>query len=588
MTLRVFGEVATWVDRSRPARANVNGTAISSTVGKTLHDTMGPILTNAVSELPLMWDYLILTASNDRQAAGYESQLELRRRAGLLPHVGTAMVVADPQGKRVGSGGSTLYCLMRVVQEEVKRTWQSADDLAAVERLLKGLRILILHAGGDSRRVPAYGPCGKIFAPVPGEPREGVISTLFDRLYPIFREMPGGPTGGGQMIVAAGDALPFFDISHVRFDRPGIVALGAYAAPEAASKHGVFCMGEDGETRLFLQKPSPAEQQRLGAVDAESRSVLDIGIMSFDAATAITLMKAFDVRPGIIAPRFSAGMEELVLEQGLDLYREICCALGTQATREQHGASSLASGSGWSAEQLRRIFDPLSGIPLAVVVLPHCQFLHFVTTRQLISSGLELLHLDGCKCGPDVNVTMNNGLIGAGRIAGRGNWVEGCRITMPLTLSGQNVVVGVDIDEPLELAVGACLDVIAGESRNGHKVWFVRMYHVDDAFKDPLDSGATLAGQSFGRWLGPRIAMMDVWPAPIAPDNRSLWNARVFPAVASPHAYREWLWMFEPATATAEQKREFRAADRYSVAEIALLADMDAFYARRSQLCATP
>ena len=46
--------------------------------------------------------------------------------------------------------------------------------------------------------------------------------------------------------------------------------------------------------------------------------------------------------------------------------------------------------------------------------------------------------------------------------------------------------------------------------------------------------------------------------------------------------------MFDPSTATAEQKQAFLNADRYSVAEIALLADMEAFYARRSKLCATP
>ena len=47
--------------------------------------------------MPHTWDYLILTASNDRQAAGYESQLADRRRCGLLPQVGTALVVADPR-----------------------------------------------------------------------------------------------------------------------------------------------------------------------------------------------------------------------------------------------------------------------------------------------------------------------------------------------------------------------------------------------------------------------------------------------------------------------------------------------------------
>ncbi len=274
-----------------------------------------------------MWDYLIVTASNDRQTAGYESQLELRRRAGLLPEVRTTMVVADPQGKRVGSGGSTLYCLMRVIEAEVRRTGRPADSWEAIESLFRNLRLLILHAGGDSRRVPAYGPCGKIFAPVPGESQGNVISTLFDRLYPIYRDMPCGPTGAGQVIVGAGDALPLFDVSEVRFDRPGMVALGAYATPEAASKHGVFCVGEDGRARVFLQKPSPDEQRLLGAIDAAGRSVLDMGVMSFDAKTAILLLRAFDVRTGPQGPRFSQTMEELVLEQGLDLYREICSRL---------------------------------------------------------------------------------------------------------------------------------------------------------------------------------------------------------------------------------------------------------------------
>ena len=162
-----------------------------------------------------MWDYLILTASNERQAAGYEGQLEVRRCAGLLPEVRTAMVVADPLGKRVGSGGSTLYCLMRVIEAEVLRTGWPADSWAAIESLLRKLRVLILHAGGDSRRVPAYGSCGKIFSPVPGKSQGEVISTLFDRLYPIYRDMPRGPDGAGQVIVGAGDALPLFDASSI-------------------------------------------------------------------------------------------------------------------------------------------------------------------------------------------------------------------------------------------------------------------------------------------------------------------------------------------------------------------------------------
>jgi len=67
------------------------------------------------------WDYLIVTASNARQASAYEAQLRLRRELGLLPQVRESLVVADLEGRRIGSGGSTVYCLERVIEREQKR-----------------------------------------------------------------------------------------------------------------------------------------------------------------------------------------------------------------------------------------------------------------------------------------------------------------------------------------------------------------------------------------------------------------------------------------------------------------------------------
>ena len=58
--------------------------------------------------LPVPWDYLIVTASNDEQGRAYESQLAIRRKLGLLTDLAEVMVVIDPQGKRIGSGGSTV------------------------------------------------------------------------------------------------------------------------------------------------------------------------------------------------------------------------------------------------------------------------------------------------------------------------------------------------------------------------------------------------------------------------------------------------------------------------------------------------
>jgi fucokinase len=65
------------------------------------------------------WDYLILTASNDRQAAAYEEQVRLRQRLGFLAGVRETLTVAGPGGRRIGSGGSNISCLMHILTRKL-------------------------------------------------------------------------------------------------------------------------------------------------------------------------------------------------------------------------------------------------------------------------------------------------------------------------------------------------------------------------------------------------------------------------------------------------------------------------------------
>ena len=120
----------------------------------------------------------------------------------------------------------------------------------------------LLHAliDGDSRRLPAYSPCGKIFVPLPGESHSALAPTLFDRLVQLFLDLPSGPRGEGQVAVASGDALIRFDTSSLDFSRAGMTVLGSYTSPGEAARHGVFCPDRNGSVRLYLQKPSVHEQ----------------------------------------------------------------------------------------------------------------------------------------------------------------------------------------------------------------------------------------------------------------------------------------------------------------------------------------
>jgi galactokinase/mevalonate kinase-like predicted kinase len=527
------------------------------------------------------WDYLLLTASHQTQARAYQDQLRLRQELGLLPQVGEALVVADPEGRRVGSGGSTLYCLMQVLDRERERGRSGAPD-----EVLRGLRILILHAGGDSQRLPAYGPCGKIFVPVPGESHSALACALFDRLAPGFLALPPGPEGAGQVVVASGDALLLCDAPAVEFSTAGMIALGCFAPPEEAARHGVFCVARDGVIDRYLQKPSLEEQAAAGAIDPYGQAVLDAGVMSLDARAAVTLLNTFGAAPdsaGKLA--WPEANPSAISRHGLDLYREICCALGRAADFTHYLRSARSSGSTWNEETLARFFAGLREIPFHVQVLARCSFLHFGASAELVPSGLGIIQHDTGLIPASPLVGVNNEVAPGGSVTEAGAWVEGSRIRAPLELGGRNVVVGVDVDQPLRLPEGACLDVIYGHDRRGEAAWFVRCYGVEDAFKDSAEGGGLFCGRPLREWLAlAGAAPEDVFDAGEPAGQRTLWSARVFPAEQAHAGYRRWLWMFDPAAATPEQRRAFLSADRYSAAEIAWRADQEAFHRRRAGL----
>ena len=310
--------------------------------------------------------------------------------------------------------------------------------------------------------------------------------------------------------------------------------------------------------------------------------------MHFDAHTAVCLMKLFGVRADANGQLLLAGRRgRAVMERGLDFYRELCCALGSQAALETYRQSTKGSGSKWSDRMLDEVFAKLSSIPFNVHLLTHCDFLDFGSSRAILSSGTRLLQEDRGLSLLQTYLDINNELSQAATVQGTAGWVEGCRIGSSLSLGGNNVLVGVDVDVPLALAAGACLDVIAGHDHDGHRVWFVRCYGIDDAFKETIGSGALFCGHDIHTWLQTLEAKPDdVWEKDTAAKDRTLWNARLFPAVARHEDYRNWLWMFDPSDASAEQRRAWRATDRYSFQQILALADHEGFYQRRAGIWA--
>jgi fucokinase len=530
------------------------------------------------------WDYLIVTAANDQQAKAYDFQIRQRQEAGEIPQVRNCLVISDTDSRRIGSGGSTLHCLWSVLQRE--RPGAGPGSFEEAEAILSDLRILIVHAGGDSRRLPAYSHCGKMFVPLPAKAQSSTATTLFDRLVPAFLTLPDAHPG--QVVVASGDALLLFEASAAKFNRPGVTALGSFASANEAAHHGVFCSNQRGAVRRFLQKPSPHAQVAAGAVNDEGKALLDLGVMSCDAAAAVRLMRAFydtgsgaDGKPAL---SLRAQTRAAMFSHGIDLYREICCALGTDTTLGDYVDSVRRAGSTLDSQLLEEWFGALRQIPFTVDILPCCRFLHFGTTRQLVTSGLALLAEDSDGSVP-ASLILNSDI--HSEVTGDHVWIEGCLVGDTLTLDGFNAVVGLDVVQPLRLHRGACLDLSAGVSRQGEKVWFLRYCDIDDTFKHSAEEGGTFCGLPFVKWLTAIGAVAaDIWPPEVPPRSQTLWSARVFPALQEHQEFREWLWLLEIESATKEQKIRFLNADRYSSSEIALRVDQSEFRNRRSRISA--
>lgn len=185
------------------------------------------------------WDYVILTASNEAQAEAYRIQIDHRLKHGQIPGNTKYAVIPDLNGQRVGSGGATLSCV-----KYVKEHCGALDG----SNPFKDKRILVIHSGGDSKRVPQYSACGKLFSPVPRNLPDDRRSTLFDEfMIGMSTVAPRIPEG---MLVCSGDVLLLFNALKIDF------CSYIHGAPGDVDENGNSTCWELGAAALSIKPES--------------------------------------------------------------------------------------------------------------------------------------------------------------------------------------------------------------------------------------------------------------------------------------------------------------------------------------------
>ena len=492
---------------------------------------MGPVL-----------DLLIVTASNSMQARRFRLELAGLVRRGLLPGIAATQVLADPRGRRAGSGSSTLLAMQRAAQRFGSR------GPAGVARALAGRRIAIVHCGGDSRRLPAFSARGKVFAPMPAA--LGADDSVLSRLVRDLLSIVPRPD---QVIVAAGDMMLTLDGRGVDLSGSDITVLASPQPHATAARHGVF-VARNGLVRSALQKPTLAQARAAGAIDGRGRALVDTGVMAFSATACQALLRAAG----------TSLMQRIAAAQAppIDLYDHLMRAAMPGLSQRDYAAPYRATGQ-WN-DDLARLHRGLRRRRVDAAILDPCSFDHAGTTREY----LELL--TACSGAVRLHAVVAHDPARRGRTAIIDSVLDRAR------LGGDNVVVGLGaLGRSIELPRAWCAFEVP---LPGHLA--VRVIHgLDDDFKTELEHGGTIGGQPLDRFLSARgIAADEVFDA--ADRVRSLWTARLWPVVDVADAARDPRlmdrllgWMMRARTRPSSA---WRAGPRMSVAELAPGADAHA------------
>jgi fucokinase len=497
---------------------------------------------------PVVLDHLVLTAANETQAHGYRAQLEARRRSGQLVESIRTHVVTDPGGRRIGSGGSTLLVLYHLA-----RTLPAAPSLA---QRFAGKRIVILHAGGDSKRLPAYAAQGKIFTPLPCHTAEGQPATLFDLLLANLLKIPATP--GGQVLIAAGDVLLTFEPSEIDWNRPGVTGICYPDSVERAARHGVYVTQSGGEVVDFLQKPGEAELYQRRALEAAGRALIDTGVLSLDPTAVEVFCRAAGLGLEGDAIVWQAGLLR-DLESGaateIDLYEEIALALAREVTPVLYEQRVLTLPRNAHPEQqarLRQLYHHLHGLRFQAQVLSYCDFFHVGSGPELLgglvgrsrtSATYGFRNLARAVVPPAFPVErafVYNAVLESDPIqCGPATLLEGVHAHCPLELAGRNLVTNLcaEVTRPVWLPEGIGLLMLPV----GPNDWTAVVYGLRDTFSQPYASGrCTFLNAPLDEFLQRKqLAPGMLWPQ----GNQTLHLAKLWTTGTADEVVQHAQWL---------------------------------------------
>ena len=411
---------------------------------------------------------------------------------------------------------------------------------------------ILLHAGGQSRRLPGYAPSGKILTPIPvfsWERGQKLGQNLLSLQLPLYERIMSMAPENIHTLIASGDVYIRSEKPLQEIPQADVVCYGLWVNPSLATHHGVFVSDRKTPDILdfMLQKPSLAELEGLAKTHL---FLMDIGIwLLSDRAVELLMKRSLDTNSGEITY--------------YDLYSDYGLALGSHPKIEDAELNSLS---------------------VAILPLPGGEFYHYGTSRELISSTLAvqdkvrdqrlIMHR---KVKPNPAIFVQNASTSVSFSSENANlWIENSYVGKGWKLGSRQIITGMpENDWEITVPDGICLDVVP----MGEAGFVARPYGLDDVFKGALDSPGTLfTGIPFVEWMEQRgITWNDIQGC-----TDDLQAASIFPMTESVDELGLLLRWMTTEPNLAEGRMLWLNCMKFSADEISARANLQRLYAQRT------
>ncbi|KAK9758096.1 hypothetical protein RND81_01G206500 [Saponaria officinalis] len=498
------------------------------------------------------WDAVVLTAASPEQAELYDWQLRRSKRLGRIADDTVTLAVPDPDGCRIGSGAATLNAIRQLglhyqaamvnngTTDSPFLPGGSGNGAACLPNIdiLAKKHILLLHAGGDSKRVPWANPMGKVFLPLPylaADDPDGPVPLLFDHILAISSCARQAFKNEGGLFIMTGDVLPCFDATSMVLPADTSCIITVPITLDIASNHGVVVASDSASSVSLvdnlLQKPTVEELVQNKALLDDGRTLLDTGIIAVRGKAWVELVKlACSSQPLI--------QELLESKKEMSLYEDLVAAwvpkkhdwlkkrpLGTELL-DKLGNQQMFS---YCADELlflhfgtsSEVLDHLSGTDSGLVGRRHLCSIPATTASDIAASAIVL----SSKIAPGVSI-------------GDDSMIYDSSIASGIQIGTLCIVLGMNIPGTFDEEVKDPLRFMLPDR---HCIWEVPLAGCSDRVivycglhdnpKTSVSKDGTFCGRPWKKVLRDlHINENDLWSL-TGVNEKCLWNARIFPVL---------------------------------------------------------